>query len=136
MTGIVMRKLILVAAMSLLATEVLAGGSRGLSLAASGTSQQAEQQATTATTPRTTQAPPASQSTNVQTAATAPTSAATATTAPAASTAPVAAPASTSPAQPAATREATTTDIAKPKRRQSSTGARVIRELHRHGIYW
>ncbi|WP_448046017.1 hypothetical protein [Bradyrhizobium liaoningense] len=129
-----MRKLILIAAMSLLATEVHAGGPRGLSLAASGTSQQAEPPATT---PQTTQAPPAPQSTNVQTAATAPTSAATATTAPAASTAPVAAaPASTSPARPAATREATKTEIAKPKRRQSSTEARVIRELHRHGIYW
>ena len=128
-----MRKLILIAAMSLLATEVHAGGPRGLSLAASGTSQQAEQPAT----PQTIQAPPAPQSTNVQTAATAPTSAATATTAPAASTAPVAAaPASTSPTRPAATREATKTEIAKPKRRQSSTEARVIRELHRHGIYW
>lgn len=128
-----MRKLILIAAMSLLATEVHAGGPRGLSLAASGTSQQAGQPAT----PQTIQAPPAPQSTNVQTAATAPTSAATATTAPAASTAPVAAaPASTSPTRPAATREATKTEIAKPKRRQSSTEARVIRELHRHGIYW
>lgn len=124
-----MRKLIMIAALLLLATEVHAGGPRGLSLAAGGTSQQAEPPATT---PQTTQVPPAPQSTNVQTAATAPTSAATATTAPAASTAPFAA----APAQPAATREATKTEIAKPKRRQSSTEARVIRELHRHGIYW
>ena len=29
-----------------------------------------------------------------------------------------------------------TTNTEKPKRRRESTEARVIRELHRHGIYW
>jgi len=126
MTGIVMRKLILIAAMSLLATQVHAGGSRSLSLAASSASQQAEQPATTA---------PASQPTNVQTATTAPTS--TATSVPATSTAPAtAAPAATTTARSAASPGAATTEAIKPKRRQPSTEARVIRELHRHGIYW
>lgn len=86
-----MRKLILIATMSLLASQAYAGGPRSLSLAATNSSQQATEQ-------------PA-----------APTQAATA-------------PAAT-PAQP-------TAETAKPKRRQPSTEARVIRELHRHGIYW
>ena len=29
-----------------------------------------------------------------------------------------------------------TTKVEKPKRRRETTEARVIRELHRHGIYW
>ncbi|WBL78589.1 hypothetical protein I3J27_37610 [Bradyrhizobium xenonodulans] len=114
-----MRKLILIAAASLLASQAYAGGSRSLSLAASNSSQQAtEQPATTATS--TPQA--SSQPANVQTATTAPTSA----TAPAPPTAPAAQ--STPPASTAGT--------SKPKRRQPSTEARVVRELHRHGIYW
>ncbi|WP_439371662.1 hypothetical protein [Bradyrhizobium sp. DASA03120] len=124
-----MRKLMLIAAMSLLATGAHAGGARSLSLAASSASQQ--QPANTAATPPTTQVPSAPQRTNVQMATTAPTSAAT--TAPATSTA---TPAATPTAQPAATAAATTTETAKPKRRQPSNEARVIRELHRHGIYW
>ena len=96
-----MRKLILIAAISLLATEADAGGSRSLSLAASSANQQAEQPATTAPAPP--QAPVAPQAANVQTATTVTTS---------------------------------TTETTKAKRRQPSTEARVIRELHRHGIYW
>ncbi|UWU92201.1 hypothetical protein [Bradyrhizobium sp. CB1015] len=116
-----MRKLILIAAMSLLASQAHAGGSRSLSLAASNAGQQSEQPATATPVPaQTPQGPP---TTNVPTA-----------TAPAASTAPAAAiPAATTSARPAT---ASTTETAKPKRRQPSTEARVIRELHRHGIYW
>ncbi|OPZ00505.1 hypothetical protein A5906_20225 [Bradyrhizobium sacchari] len=124
-----MRKLILIAAISLLATEAYAGGPRSLSLAASNASQQVmEQPATAAAAPQTNQAPSAQLPTNVRTATTGPTSTPT--------TAPATAPAATTPAQPAARPAATTTETAKPKRRQPSTEARVIRELHRHGIYW
>ncbi|MEY9364154.1 putative lipid-binding transport protein (Tim44 family) [Bradyrhizobium yuanmingense] len=121
MTGIAMRKLILIAALSLLASQAHAGGSRSLSLAASNASQQAEQPATATPIPaQTPQAPP---TTNGPTA-----------TAPAASTAPASAiPAATTSARSATASRAET---AKPKRRQPSTEARVIRELHRHGIYW
>ena len=127
-----MRKLILIAAISLLATEADAGGSRSLSLAASSANQQAEQPATTAPAPP--QAPVAPQAANVQTATTVPTS-----TAPAATPAPAtaAAPTAAAPAAPTAAPVTTsTTETTKAKRRQPSTEARVIRELHRHGIYW
>ncbi|WP_018316884.1 hypothetical protein [Bradyrhizobium sp. WSM2793] len=119
-----MRKLILIATVSLLTSQAYAGGSRSLSLAASNSSQQATEQPATAAavSPQTTQAP--SQPANVQTATTAPTSA----TAPAATTAP----ASATPSPPPASTAGTT----KPKRRQSPTEARIVRELHRHGIYW
>ncbi|WP_183248241.1 hypothetical protein [Bradyrhizobium sp. cir1] len=120
-----MRKLILIAAMSLLATGAHAGGSRSLSLAATDASQRAVEQPGTAS-PQATQAP----APNVQTATTAP-AATSVTTAPA-----TPAPAATAPTQPAAAPVASTTETAKPKRRQPSTEARVIRELHRHGIYW
>lgn len=91
-----MRKLILIATMSLLVTQAYAGGSRSLSLAATNASQATEQPAPASTSP--------------------------------------AAPAQTvTAAQPAA---APAAETAKPKHRQPSTEARVIRELHRHGIYW
>ncbi|QIP03191.1 hypothetical protein [Bradyrhizobium symbiodeficiens] len=111
-----MSKLILIAALSVLTTQAYAGGSRSLSLAATNATQQMpEQPATTAAVaPQATQ-PPA----NVQTATTVP--------------------ASTVAAAPAATAAAPTTrttETTKPKHRQPSTEARVIRELHRHGIYW
>ncbi|WP_338075871.1 hypothetical protein [Bradyrhizobium zhanjiangense] len=124
MTGIPMRKLFLIAAMSLLATQVHAGGSRSLSLAATNPNQQAGEPSVTSAAP---QAPAATPPANIQTATTTPTT----TTAPAA-TAPVA----TAPAQSAAAPVTSTTEAAKPKRRQPSVEARVIRELHRHGIYW
>ncbi|WP_245448819.1 hypothetical protein [Bradyrhizobium ottawaense] len=108
--------------MSLLTSQAYAGGSRSLSLAASNSSQQAIEQPATAATvsPQTTQAP--SQPANVQTATTAPTSA----TAPAATVAP------TTQSTPPASTAGTT----KPKRRQLSTDAQIVRALHRHGIYW
>lgn len=116
-----MRKLILIATMSLLVvTQAYAGGSRSLSLAATNTSQATEQPATQ---PQANQAPTATPPASVQTATTTP-----------ASTSP-AAPAQVVPA-PAATPARPTAETAKPKDRQPSTEARVIRELHRHGIYW
>ncbi|MBR1167719.1 hypothetical protein ACNJYD_37010 [Bradyrhizobium sp. DASA03005] len=110
-----MRKLILIAAMSLLASQAHAGGSRSLSLAAANPNQPATEQPA-ATPPQATQASPA----NVQTPA-----------APAATT-----PTAAAPAQSTTTPAAKTTETPKPKRRQPSVEARVIRELHRHGIYW
>ncbi|QOG16497.1 MULTISPECIES: hypothetical protein [Bradyrhizobium] len=118
-----MRKLILIAAMSVLASQAYAGGSRSLSLAATNASQQATEQSAAAVSPQTSQAP--SQPANAQTATTAPTSAPAATTSPAAT-----GPAAQSPAA------ASTTGTTKPKRRQPSVETRVVRELHRHGIYW
>jgi hypothetical protein len=123
----VMRKLILIAAVSLLASQAYAGGPRSLSLAATNASQQTAEPATTAaaTPPQA----PAAAPTNVQTATTAPASTSPAATATTAAIAPAATQSSAAPI--ASTRETT-----KPKRRQPSTEARVIRELHRHGIYW
>jgi hypothetical protein len=122
-----MRKLILIAAMSLLASQACAGGPRSLSLAATnGSEQTAEQPATTAAASP--QAPAAAPM-NVQRATTAPTSTPPAATAKTIATAPAATQSRAAPV--ASTRETT-----KPKRRQPSTEARVIRELHRHGIYW
>jgi hypothetical protein len=40
------------------------------------------------------------------------------------------------PAKPVAEKSAETPKIEKPKRKRLSTEARVIYELHRHGIYW
>ncbi|TYL88254.1 hypothetical protein FXB40_37960 [Bradyrhizobium rifense] len=117
-----MRKLIVIAAMSLLASQAYAGGPRSLSLSATNASQVTDQPATT-TPPQATQAPTATPPANVQTATTTPAST------------PTAAPAQTATA-PAATPAKPTTETAKPKHREPSTEARVIRELHRHGIYW
>jgi hypothetical protein len=40
------------------------------------------------------------------------------------------------PAKPVAGKSVETPKVEKPKRRRMSTEARVIYELHRHGIYW
>ena len=117
-----MRKLILIATMSLLAGQAYAGGPRSLSLSATNASQATEQPATTAPA-QATQAPTAAPSANVQTATT--TQAST----PPAAPAPAAAAVAATPAQP-------TAGATKPKHREPSTEARVIRELHQHGIYW
>jgi len=125
-----MRKLILIATLSLLASQAYAGGSRSLSLAATN-SGQATEQPTAPATPQATQAPTATAPASVQTATTTP-----AATPPAApQTAPAAAPAQTATV-PAAAPVQTTAEIRKPTRREPSTEARFIRELHRHGIYW
>jgi hypothetical protein len=121
-----MRKLIVIAAMSLLASQAYAGGPRSLSLAATNAGQITEQPATTAATQP--QAPAAAPA-NVQTATTAPTSTSPAATATTTATAPTATQSTAAPV-------ASSRETAKPKRRQPSTEARVIRELHRHGIYW
>ena len=122
-----MRKLILIAIVSLFATQAHAGGPRSLSLAATNASQQAAEQPAPlpAGAPQATQSPATTPPANVQTATTTPASAPPATTAPLAE-----------PAQTTAAPVASTTETAKPKHRQPSTEARVIRELHRHGIYW
>ncbi|WP_027521538.1 hypothetical protein [Bradyrhizobium sp. Ec3.3] len=99
-----MRKLVMTAAISLLATQAYAGGSRSLSVAATNANEQ-----TAATTPQAT----------VTTTTTTPMA-----TPPAQTTA------------PAATTEPKTTASSKPRHREPSVEARVIRELHRHGIYW
>ena len=117
-----MRKLILIATVSLLASQAYAGGSRSLSLAANNASQATEQPATTAP-PQAAQAPAATPPANVQTATTTPASAPPATPPQAATS-------------PAATASQPVAETAKPKHREPSTEARVIRELHRHGIYW
>lgn len=127
-----MRKLIVIAAVSLLATQAHAGGSRSLSLAgANANPQTVEQPAVAAAVmPPSTQAPAATPPATVQTATTTPTS--TVATAPTTLTVPAA----TTPTRPSAAPVTSTTETTKPKRRQPSTEARVIRELHRHGIYW
>ena len=119
-----MSKLILITVMSLLASQANAGGSRSLSLAASTANQQATEQPATPTagTPLAVQSPAAAPPATTQTATTT-TSTPSAATTPTATTATAA---STAPTQ------ATT----KPKRRAPSLEARVVRELHRHGIYW
>ncbi|UPK27434.1 hypothetical protein [Bradyrhizobium sp. 195] len=116
-----MRKLILIVAMSLLASQAHAGGSRSLSLAASTSNQPANEQpaAPAAGTPQAVQSAAAAQPAPTQTATTTSTSPA--------APAPTAATAASAEPSPAAT---------KPKRRAPSVEARVIRELHRHGIYW
>lgn len=127
-----MRKLILIAVVSLLATQAHAGGPRSLSLAATNASQQATEQPASpaAVAPEATQPPATMPPANVQTATTSPTS-----TQPAAATV-ATAPAAAAPAQSTAAPVAGATGTAKPRHRQPSTEARVIRELHRHGIYW
>jgi hypothetical protein len=121
-----MRKLILIATMLLVASQAYAGGPRSLSLAATNGSQEITEPATTPVAPP--QAPAAAP-TNVQTATTAPNSTPPAATATTSATTPAATQSSAAPV--VSTRETT-----KPKRRQPSTEARVVRELHRHGIYW
>ncbi|WP_247308147.1 hypothetical protein [Bradyrhizobium sp. 179] len=121
--GTSMRKLILIAVLSLVATEAFAAGPRSLSLAATDASQQAAEQPAATVAPQSTQAPEGRAA--VQTTTTTPTP-------------PPAAPAATAAtaAQSTATPASGTTGSSKAKRRQPSFEARVIRELHRHGIYW
>lgn len=112
-----MRKLILIAAMSLLVTQAQAGGSRSLSLAAVPADQPTAPAANVAQAPVTTAA------------TTSPPAAAAQPAAPSATVTPTA-------ATPTTTVAASTPTTTKPKHRQPSVEARVIRELHHHGIYW
>jgi outer membrane biosynthesis protein TonB len=103
--GFQMRKLFLIAAITLASTAANAGPSRGLSLASAEATQPVAEQPKTQT----------------------------------------AAPATTAErAKPAVPQEAAKdpaktdkpADAAKPTRKHVSTEARIIYELHRHGIYW
>ncbi len=123
-----MRKLILIAAMVLASATAQAGPMRSLTLASNDEPAVSSQPKAAAPQPVAAQ-PAASQ----------PVAAPSAAEAPAATPAPtyVARPA---PVEPAATQVETTKPVAtkaeKPRRQRSSTEARVIYELHRHGIYW
>ena len=101
-----MRKLILIAAISLVSATASAGQSRSLSLASS-------------------QAPPAVEQPKAQQTVDSPPAA-------------VERPKPEAPLEQA--KAATVADqpaeVAKPKKKHVSTEARVIYELHRHGIYW
>ena len=127
-----MRKFILVAAMLLASASAQAGVSRSLILAANDEVTTPAQPATTTTTAP---APPATTP---------------ATTTPSADTPkfverPAVAPTTTTPATPAKTTTTGTPKTTKPvasdpkadkAKRRRDTEARVIYELHRHGVYW
>jgi len=108
-----MRKLVFIAAMSLIATQAFAAGPRSLSLAAASATEQTAQ-------PGTAQPPSEPQPTVTAT---------TAATPPASPPPPAATPVATSPEPQRSTASP------KPKRHET-TEARVIRALHRNGIYW
>jgi hypothetical protein len=135
-----MRKFILIAAMVLASATAQASGTRSLTLASNDEPAAVEQpKASDKATDKATEAPQASEAAK-----------------PAETTAPTEAPkyverppgvdtsaqaAKADPTKPVAEKLATDKDsqsakVAKPKRRHESTEARVIYELHRHGIYW
>jgi hypothetical protein len=135
-----MRKLVFIAAMVLASATAEAGQSRGLTLASNDHPAAIEQ-------PKMTEQKPAGQKL-----VEAPVEAPKAVETPATTEAPkfVARPApvettsqpqkiettKTETTQSVAEKSIQTTQVEKPKRRRESTEARVIRELHRHGIYW
>jgi hypothetical protein len=120
-----MRKLILIAAFALASATAQAGVSRGLTLASSDdTTAAANEQP--ATVDKTVEAPKTS---DTQKPAETPTYVAR----PAAVETPAQTP-QPDQVQPAPERKILKAE--KPKRRHESTEARVIYELHRHGIYW
>ncbi len=104
-----MRKFILVAALVLVSATAQAGVSRGLTVASSD-EPQATDQAKPAETP-TYVARPAAVTPATQTPA-------------------------ADQAKPVADKDVQAPKAAKPKHRRGLTEARVIYELHRHGIYW
>ena len=117
-----MRTFILVTAMVLASAAAQAGGSRSLTLASNDPpavaepAKPVEQKAVEqkpAETPKAVEAP-----TYV------------------ARPAPVGTATATPETKPVAEKTARTTSAEKPRRKRESTEARVIRELHRHGIYW
>ncbi|WP_291869231.1 hypothetical protein [Bradyrhizobium sp.] len=112
-----MRKFILVTAMVLASAAAQAGATRGLTLASN-----EPPAVTTAEPPKAAETPVATEAPKyvARPAAVAPP-----TEAPKAET-----------TKPVAEKSTRTTSAEKPKRRRESTEARVIRELHRHGIYW
>ena len=128
-----MRKFILVAAMLLASASAQAGVSRSLILAANGEVTTPAQPATTTTTAP---APPATTTPSADTPKFVERPAA---------VAPTATPTTTTPATPAKTTTTGTPKTTKPvasdpkadkAKRRRDTEARVIYELHRHGVYW
>lgn len=122
-----MRKIILVVAMVLASASAQAGGLRSLSLAAANEQAPVPQAAapTTATTEVSEVAPVSDAPKYVDRPP------AVSTTAPAVitTTTTISAPVTTS--KPKSTAKAD-----KPRHKRTSTEARIVRELHRHGIYW
>jgi hypothetical protein len=109
-----MRKYLLIAALVLVSAAAQAGTSRGLTMASN--DEAAAEAPKSADAPKAAEAPkyverPAAVDTTTE----APKADAT---------------------KPAADKNAETTKVEKPKRKPMSTEARVIYELHRHGIYW
>lgn len=115
-----MRKFMLITAMVLVSATAQAGGSRSLTLASNDQPAAAEQ-----AKPVEQKAAEAPATSEVPTYLARPAAVGTATEAPKAET--------TKPVAEKATR---TPSAEKPTRRRESTEARVIRELHRHGVYW
>jgi hypothetical protein len=123
-----MRKFILIAAMVLASASAQAGQSRSLILAANDEQPSTEQPAIPAA-PQTTPAPAVAPQTTTTTTDTPKYVERPAAVAPAATT-----PATTTTETPKTTK---TTDAKADKaRKRRDTEARVIYELHRHGIYW
>jgi len=131
-----MRKLILIAAVVLASASAQAGEMRSLTLASSDQPAAAEQ-------PRAVEQKPVEQKAVEQK----PVETPKVVEAPAVTEAPkfVARPAAvgtateatnTETTKPVAEKTTQSTRLEKPKRRRETTEARVIRELHRHGIYW
>src|SRR3979490_1539659 len=114
-----MRQFILIAAMVLASATAQAGSSRNLTMAAN--DQPVAAEAPKATDKGTEQPAPSEAPKYVER----PAAVDTATEAPKAE-----------PATPVAEKNVETPKVEKPKRKRMSTEARVIYELHRHGIYW
>jgi hypothetical protein len=109
-----MRKYILIAALVLVSATAQAGVTRGLTLASNDEPAVAEQPKAVA--PKAVEAPkyvdrPAAVSTTTEQP-------------------------KVDQAKPVADKNTQTLKVEKPKRKRESTEARVIYELHRHGIYW
>jgi hypothetical protein len=119
-----MRKFILVAAMVLASATAQAGGSRGLTLASNDEPAAAEPSTAVETKPA--EAPkyverppavdPAAEQPKIEQ--------------------PKAEPSRTEPSKPAAGKNTEILKAEKLRRKHESVEARVISELHRHGIYW
>ncbi|WP_448040349.1 hypothetical protein [Bradyrhizobium liaoningense] len=129
-----MRKVILVVAMLLASASAQAGGSRGLSLAASG-EQSSAPQTTMSATAVTTQVSEVAPATEAPKYSDRPP--AVSLSAPAGATAPTVAPPPTpAPVKTINPAARTTARADRPKHKRSWTERRIIGELHRHGIYW
>jgi hypothetical protein len=114
-----MRKFILIAALVLASATAQAGSSRNLTMAANDQPAAAE---APKGADKVTEQPAASEAPKF---VERPAAVDTATEAPKAE-----------PAKPVAEKNVETPKVEKPKRKRMSTEARVIYELHRHGIYW